>query len=150
MSSSRRRNLDDVIDDVTTDPGSLPTTIPERAASDGRPDAHAGVRAPGRPDGQAPGRPDAQAPARAGARTRGRASARARESDPPATGPWRRAIEVEARRYAAAAARLAARDAELGAVIAAAAAAGYPADQSRALLDELGITSGPYPASAVP
>ena len=131
--------------DVTADVGPMPDLIPERPpddASGGRPDA--------RPDARAPARPDARTGARPDARARGRADARAREKETPGAGAWRRTIEVEARRYAAAAARLATRDAELAAAIAAAIAAGYPAGDARALLDEIGVTGGPYPASAAP
>jgi hypothetical protein len=100
----------------------------------------------GRPDSSADGRASARTPGRAPARTRARVDATPAES--PAASTWRRVVEVEARRYAAAAARLAERGSDLDAAVTAATGAGIAPGDVATWLDASGATSGPYPANS--
>jgi len=113
-----------------------PAPAPPSATS-----GRSGTRTPGSPSGRTP----ARTPGRTDARPRGRAR---EDSANPATSTWRRLVEVEARRYAAIAARLAERDADLAAAVNAALAAGMDAADVRTWLAEAGATAGPFPAGA--
>ncbi len=148
--TSRRKSLTD----LTADPGPVPDLFPARTADpdDTAPGPDTGPRA--RPGAGPTARTSARASARPGARTRARPDARPRvradagEAEPETPKAWRRVIEIEARRYAAAAARLAERDADLAAAVAAAIAAGADPADIQLWIKEAGATGGQFPPSS--
>ena len=130
------------------------------AGTGGRPrtrgGGRAGARAGGRPDApadaQTAAHPDARADERPDSRTRAHPGAREANTNPAsavALSTWRRVVEVEARRYAAAARMLADRDADLGAATAAAITAGVDPSAVREWLIAAGATAS-HPPSELP
>jgi hypothetical protein len=126
------------------EPAPMRPADPAPAQAGERPPGPAGERTARRPAARAPGRTRARASAREGTR-----AAAGTPAPPPASptglaaGQWRRVVEVEARRWAAAAERLAERDDALGGAIQAATAAGVPPAEVALWLDANGAAASP-------
>jgi hypothetical protein len=126
---------------VTAPPPAGPAASSARTS--GRASGNTGARTATRPSARRSASPALRASTRTDARPRGRAR---EDSASLLAGTWRRMVEVEARKYAAMAARLEERDTHLAAAVNAALAAGMAAEDVRAWLDEAGATAGTFPA----